>query len=112
MKYLELFEAFNPYDDEPLSRVEQHFGKQTRLEKQFSEIVTNGLMGKDGYFWSCFNALKIEITEVIDEDDNLYKEFMHKMVEGEEPIEVINWICKKIPKNAEIYRLLKKINNI
>jgi hypothetical protein len=112
MKYLKLFEAFNPYDDEPLSRVEQHFGKQTRLEKQFSEIVTNGLMGEDDCFWSCFNALKIEIKEVIDEDDDLYKEFMHRIVEGENPVDVINWICKEIPKNAEIDRLLQKINNL
>jgi hypothetical protein len=32
MKNLKKFESFNPYDDEPLSRSEELFGKQTRLE--------------------------------------------------------------------------------
>ena len=111
MNYIKKYETFNPYDDEPLSNVENHFGKQTRLEKQFSEIVSNGLMGDDDIFWSTFNALKIEILEVIDKEDPLYKEMMHRIVEGEDPAIVIKDICNKIEvfDRKEINRLLNKL---
>ena len=41
MKHLKKYETFSPYDDEPLTRSEEIFGKQTRLEKQFSDIVVD-----------------------------------------------------------------------
>lgn len=108
MKNLKKFESFNPYDDEPLTRSEEIFGKKTRLEKQFSEIVVDGLVGDDSIYWSTFNALKIEIKPFMDE--NLYKELQHRIVEGENPTEVMNDICFKIKLNGESERLLDKLN--
>jgi len=105
-------ENFNPYDDEPLSRVEQHFRKQTRLEKQFSEIVVDGLCGEDDLFWSTFTALKIEILYIIEEDDPIYKELMHRVVEGEDPVLVMNDTCEKLSHTPEMTRLLKKLNSL
>lgn len=113
MKYVKKFETFNPYDDEPLSRVEQVFGKQTRLEKQFHDIVVNGLIGEDGKYWSTFNALKIELGEIIDEEDVLYKEMMHRIVEGESPTEVMNDIFNRVNVSTkESKRLLSKLNSL
>ena len=115
------FEKFNPYDDEPLSRVEQQFGKQTRLEKQFSKIVVNGLIDDDTLYWSTFNALKIELKNIIG-DDILYQEFMSRIVEGENPTDVVRNIYKKayylekfkslIIDNKELTRLLGKLRNV
>ena len=120
MKYLKLFENFDPYDDEPLSDTEKHFGKQTRLEKQFSKIVVDGLSSEDdntSRFWSTFNALKSNILDLIDDEDVTYKELMHRIVEGEDPLKVMNDICynlvfKNITLTPEIKRLLAKLNSI
>ena len=109
MKHLKLFEGFNPYDNEPLTRSEQIFGKQTRLEKQFSEIVVNGLVNDDTGYWSTFNALKGEVKEICDE--TTFKELQHRIVEGENPTEVMNDICSKLQPNKELTRLLKKLNS-
>lgn len=109
MKHLKKFEGFNPYDDEPLTRSEEIFGKQTRLEKQFSEIVVNGLVNDDTGYWSTFNALKGEVKEVADE--NTVKELQHRIVEGENPTEVMNDICSRLQPTKELERLLNKLNN-
>lgn len=109
MKHLKKFEGFNPYDDEPLTRSEEIFGKQTRLEKQFSEIVVDGLVNDDTGYWSTFNALKIEVNEVADEIT--FKELQHRIVEGENPTEVMNDICSRLEQNSEMKRLLNKLNN-
>ena len=109
MKNLKTFEGFNPYDDEPLTRSEEIFGKQTRLEKQFSEIVVNGLINDKTGYWSTFNALKGEVKEVADE--NTIKELQHRIVEDENPTEVMNDICSRLEQNSEMVRLLKKLNN-
>jgi len=116
MKYLKLFEKFNDdsdSDDEPLSRAEEIFGKDTRLEKQFSKIVVSGLSSdSEARYWTAFNALKIELQELIDKKDPLYKEMMHRIVEGEDPTEVINDIFSKVGNStSESERLLNKLNN-
>ena len=110
MKYLRKFESFSEYDNEPLTRTEEIFGKQTRLEKQFSNIVVDGLIGEDTIYWSTFNALKIELKEMIDE--TTYKELQHRVVEGENPTEVMIDICSRVDNNKEMQRLLKKLKNI
>jgi hypothetical protein len=109
MKYLKKFEGFNPYDDEPLTRTEEIFGKQTRLEKQFSEIVVDGLVNDNTGYWSTFNALKIEVMEVADE--NTIKELQHRVVEGENPTEVMSDICSRLQPTKELERLLKKLKS-
>ena len=81
MKNLKKFESFNPYDDEPLTRGEEMFGKQTRLEKQFSKIVVKGLVDDDNGYWSTFNALKIELKDECDEVT--FKELQTRVVEDE-----------------------------
>jgi hypothetical protein len=111
MKHLKKFEGFNPYDDEPLSRTEELFGKETRLEKQFSKIVVSGLCSDDeSQYWSTFNALEIEVKDEIDEV--AIKELQTRVVEGENPTEVMNDICLRIEQNSEIKRLLKKLISI
>lgn len=104
------FENFNPYDDEPLSRAEEIFGKQTRLEKQFSKIVVGGLISDNSVYWSTFNALNIELESICDEVT--YKELQTRVVEDENPTDVMNDICSRIEKNPEIKRLLSKLNHI
>ena len=108
MKNIKTFEGFNPYDDEPLSSFEQRFGKKTRLEKQFSEIVVKGLINDDSGYWATFTALKIEAEEVCDEVTS--KELKHRVVEGENPTEVMNDICSTLEQNSEMKRLLNKLN--
>ena len=108
MKNLKKFESFNPYDDEPLSRTEEIFGKQTRLEKQFSEIVVSGLVNDDTGYWSTFNALLIVLDQC---DEVTIKELQTRVVEGENPTEVMNDICLRIEQNSEMKRLLKKLNS-
>ncbi len=116
MKHVKKFEGFNPYDDEPLTRGEKIFGKQTRLEKQFSEIVVAGLVSDDddeALLWSTFTALNGEIKNIIGSDDVLYKEMQSRIVEGENPVEVMNDICSKLEsKNKEMERLLNKLNTL
>jgi len=109
MKNLKKFESFNPYDDEPLTRGEEMFGKKTRLEKQFSKIVVKGLIDDDTGYWSTFNALKIELKDECDEVT--FKELQTRVVEDENPTEVMNDICSRIEQNSEIKRLLKKLNS-
>jgi hypothetical protein len=110
MKHLKIFENFNPYDDDPLTNTEKIFGKQTRLEKQFSQIVVNGLINNTRY-WSTFKALLIEIKEIVDE--RMYKELQHRVVEGENTTDVINDICFRIEnKNSEMKRLIEKLNSL
>lgn len=111
MKNIKTFESFNPCDDDPLSRTEEVFGKQTRLQKQFSEIISKGLMGHEDEFWSAFNALKVEILEQVDKFDVEYQELMHRIVEGESPVTVIKDICSKLTQTPEMARLLKKMSN-
>ena len=93
MKYLKLFE---------------NFGEQTNLEKQFSKIVVSGLRGKDSEFWSTFNALKIEIKDVIGKEDNLFQELMYRITDDQDPVKVMADICEEVT-NPEIERLLKKL---
>lgn len=115
MKRLKKFEGFSPYDDEPLSRVEQVFGKQTRLEKQFGQIVVNGLMSSDettSRVWSTFNALKAEIEDMLGSENDIFKELQHRIVEGEKPKSVMNDICSKLELNKEMKRLLDKLNSL
>jgi hypothetical protein len=103
MKYLKLFENF-----EPMSR-EEMFGKQTNLEKQFSKIITTGLIGDNNKeFWSTFNALKIEIKDVIGKEDSLYQELMYRITDDQDPVKVMYDICQEVT-NPEIERLLKKL---
>ncbi len=102
MKYLKLFENF-----EPMSR-EEMFGKQTNLEKQFSDIVVKGLIGDDKEFWSTFNALKIEIKDVIGKEDSLFQELMYRITDDQDPVKVMSDICEEVT-NPEIERLLKKL---
>jgi|LauGreDrversion4_2_1035121.scaffolds.fasta_scaffold298797_2 hypothetical protein len=115
MKHLKLFEGFNPYDNEPLTRSEQIFGKQTRLEKQFSEIVVDGLSSDDvdvAHYWSTFDALVENITGDKLIDETTHKELQHRVVEGENPTEVMNDICSRINRpTSEIQRLLEKLNS-
>ena len=93
MKYLKLFE---------------NFGEQTNLEKQFSKMVVSGLRGKDSEFWSTFNALKIEIKDVIGKEDNLFQELMYRITDDQDPVKVMADICEEVT-NPEIERLLKKL---
>lgn len=116
MKYLKYFEqdtTFGPYDDEPLSSSEKMFGKKTRLEKQFSDIMVANLISADlatAVKWSIINASKIEIENLIGKDDVLYKEFQYRIVNGEPPANVLLNIITKLPKiTEEINRLLIKI---
>ena len=109
MKHLKKFEGFNPYDDEPLSRFEELFGKRTRLEKQFSAIVVKGLVDDDTGYWSTFNALLGSLKSECDEVT--IKELQTRVVEGENPTEVMNDISSRIEQNSEIKRLLKKLNS-
>jgi hypothetical protein len=115
MKHLKKYETFSPYDDEPLTRAEEIFGKQTRLEKQFSEIMVDGLSSDDvdvAHYWSTFDALVENITGDKLIDETTHKELQHRVVEGENPTEVINDICSRIKKpTSEVQRLLKKLNS-
>jgi len=115
MKHLKKYEKFNPYDDEPLTRSEQIFGKQTRLEKQFSKIMVDGLSSDDHdvtHYWSTLNAIVINIEEDKLLDESSFKELQHRIVEGEDSKEVINDICTRIKKpTSEVQRLLKKLNS-
>jgi len=114
MKHIRKFENFNPYDDEPLTRSEQLFGKQTRLEKQFSNIMVDNLINDEtATLWSTLNALKIEIVEAIGEGDVLIKELQHRIVEGEDAVKVFNSICDRIEdKSVLMRRLIDKINKL
>ncbi len=112
MKHLKKYETFSPYDNEPLTRSEEIFGKQTRLERQFSDIVVDGLSSDDldiAYYWSSFDALIGNIEGICDETS--FKELQHRVVEGENPTEVMNDICSRVEQNDEIKRLLKILNS-
>jgi hypothetical protein len=112
MKHLKLFEGFNPYDDEPLTSFEQRFGKKTRLEKQFSNIVVPGLCSDDDnicMYWSTFTALESQLENVCDEVT--LNELKHRVVEGENPTEVMSDICSRLEQNEEMKRLLNKLNS-
>ena len=100
MKYLKLFENF-----------EEMFGKQTNLEKQFSKIVVVGLRSNDVEFWSTFNALKMEIKDVIGKEDNLFQELMYRITDDQDPVKVMYDICQEVT-NPEIERLLKKLTQL
>lgn len=100
MKYLKLFENF-----------EEMFGKQTNLEKQFSKIVVTGLRSNDVEFWSTFNALKMEIKDVIGKEDNLFQELMYRITDDQDPVKVMYDICQEVT-NPEIERLLKKLTQL
>ena len=100
------------YDDEPLSRVEQQFGKQSRLEKQYSKIVVDGLVGDNAIYWSTVHTLEDAILEVIEEGNPLHKELMSRIIKGDNPTEVMNYICSNVEPTFEIDRLLKKLNQL
>ena len=101
MKYLKLYE---------------NFANQTPLERQFSEVIVGGLNNNDreiATFWATFNALKIEIKDFIDTEDNLYKEMMYRIVDDQEPVEVMENIVSRIgEKSPEMERLLTKMSEI
>lgn len=112
MKHLKYYESFNPedYDDEPLTRTEEIFGKQTRLEKQFGNIVVKGLVEDETGYWATFNALKMELIDIIGKDNFKYKELMHRIVEEEDPTSVMNDICQSVDQTDEMTRLITKLN--
>ena len=101
MKYLKLYENFT---------------NQTPLERQFSEVVVGGLTSNDreiATFWATFNALKIEIKDFIDTEDNLYKEMMYRIVDEQDPVEVMENIVSRIGETStEMERLLTKMSEI
>lgn len=115
MKYLMKFEGFDPYDNEPLTNAERQFGKQTRLEKQFSKIVVDGLTSDDddvANYWSTFTALDSEIKDIIGSEDIIYKELQNRIIENENPTDVMNDVCSKLEKSTkELQRLLNKLNS-
>lgn len=104
MKYLKLYENFN-----------SRFMNKTPLERQFSEVVVAGLNNNDreiATFWATFNALKIEIKDFIDTEDTLYKEMMYRIVDDQDPVEVMENIASRIgEKSVEMERLLKKMSD-
>ncbi len=110
MKYLNLFENFRAMTKEEL------FGKKTNLEKQFSDIVVSGLISREDKickFWATFNALKIELNDYLDTQDTLYKEMMYRIVDDEDPVDVMTNIINRLGKKTdEMDRLLKKISDI
>jgi hypothetical protein len=105
MKYLKLYENFD-----------SRFMNQTPLERQFSEVVVSGLKNNDreiATFWATFNALKIEIKDFIDTEDTLYKEMMYRIVDDQDPVEVMENIVSRIgEKSPEMERLLTKMSEI
>jgi TPP-dependent indolepyruvate ferredoxin oxidoreductase alpha subunit len=62
-------------------------------------------------------ACGVQNVKVLDpinlsEFENTIKELQHRIVEGEDPTEVINDICTRIKKpTSEVQRLLKKLNS-
>jgi len=105
MKYLKLFENF-----------EDRFGKLSPLERQFSDVVVSGLNDRDdkiGDFWAAFTALKIELKDYLDTQDPLYKEMMYRIVDDQDPVDVMTDIIDRLgEKTEEMDRLLKKLSNI
>lgn len=105
MKYLKLFENF-----------EQRFGNLSPLERQFSEVVVSGLNDREdkiGNFWAAFTALKVELKDYLDTQDPLYKEMMYRIVDDEDPVDVMTDIIDRLGKKSEeMDRLLKKLSDI
>jgi hypothetical protein len=110
MKYLKLYENFREMTREEM------FGKQTPLEKQFSEVIVPGLCDDNNeiaLFWSTFNALIIEIENFVDKEDTLYKEMMYRIVDDQDPVEVMENIVSRIGETSpEMERLLTKMSEI
>lgn len=101
MKYLKLYEHFDR-------------DKLSPLDRQFSDVVVAGLTSREdkvGDFWAIFNALKIELKDYISTDDSLYKEMQYRIVDDQEPVEVMEDIISRIgnKKTPEMDRLLKKM---
>lgn len=101
MKYLKLYENFDR-------------DKLSPLDRQFSDVVVAGLTSKEdkiGDFWAIFNALKIELKDYIKTEDSLYKEMQYRIVDDQEPVEVMEDIISRIgnEKTPEMDRLLKKM---
>ena len=112
-KYIQTYESFN------VSTKEELFGKDSNLEKQFSDIVVAGLMSDDedvAHFWSTFNAVKIYTKE--GENQELIKELEYRITDGENPKKVILDIIDKIDLDdefadtKEIIRLRDKIKDM
>jgi hypothetical protein len=97
------------------SRAEEIFNRQTPLERQFSKIMISGLSSDDvdvSHYWSTINAIKVNIKEDKLLDETSFKEMMHRIVEGEDPTEVMNDICARMKKpTSELKKLLKKLNS-
>ena len=99
MKYLKLFENFGG-----------NFGEQTNLEKQFSKIVVAGLRSNDVEFWSTFNALKMEIKDVIGKEDSLFQELMYRITDDQDPVKVMYFEITSIlipPRNDSFFTCSK-----
>jgi len=89
--------------------------EKTILEKQFSEVMVEGLSSDDNNtsrIWSTLNAMKIQIIEIIGSEDVLYKELMHYIVEGCDPIDVFLYVCKKIKGMSIEHVELRRFENI
>jgi hypothetical protein len=89
--------------------------EQTILERQFHDVVVEGLCSEDNntsHIWSILNAMKIEIISIIGSEDILYKELMHYIVEGDDPIDVFLYICKKIKGMSIEHVELRRFENI
>ena len=89
--------------------------EQTILERQFSEVVVAGLCSEDNNtsrIWSILNAMKIEIIDIIGAEDVLYKELMHYIVEGDDPIDVFLYVCKKIKGMSIQHVQLRRLEHI
>jgi hypothetical protein len=92
-------------DDE---KVEMLFGKQSNLDKQFSEIMVKNLINDDtAEQWSTYNSAKIELENY---DDIYNLEIKYRITDGENAKKVILSVIDKIKnKSKELIRLENKI---
>ena len=104
IKLFKTFEAeeadFDPYDKEPLSRSEEIFGKQTRLQKQFNKIVTQGLIKDKSKCWAYLVSIFHEMELVLGINNQEYKAMQNHIVEGGDPVKSALVLADTIPNKS------------
>lgn len=92
------------------NRSEELFGKNSNLEKQFSELMVSHLTSNDeneASQWATFQAVNIYLKRL--GEDKLIKEIEYRVTNDENPTTVYLDVLTRSPRTIELLRLRKKI---
>lgn len=114
MKHLKTYESFETDPETHALRLRLR-KDNTNLENDYLDKISVGVSSDlDEVSKKWINIVMFGSSLIdsigLDKKDPLVTEFKYRIVEGEDPIEVVNDVYKRLPKNDRIEFIMNRIN--